>query len=1118
MPEGSLREGLFFDPQEGAWCGMHALNNYCLKGRVVHQQDCRDAARLVAERLTDRLAGDIEPISNHLNTLTGWLSIDVINVLGQANLGLHVDAASVSWHDDMQYQQDGAALLNWNNQHWTVLQRDPSGDGWMHTNSIEGDELHHRRRRHLSETEVEKVLQNVRRAAGAVALHPIMHSSGTQGSQYLEREGWQAMGLADTEEAAGDAGPLAKAELGTLSLVTLNVDGLGDYSAPAATRMDDIITRILPAQPDVLVFQEMVAPMLEQLRVRLPGWKICRRRGVPECYFNVTAMRHGSERTTSFPFLASANGRHLVTTRRGGWTIVNVHAESGSRQQERDARESQLLHMSRSHELEGQGQLCVLAGDFNLRAGEDSALHREGWRDVCSTPSGGEDWTWCRGSSTARYDRVFIHDAGEGDVVKSVQVRRLSDVWPALSDHVALHVVLRRRPQARVAQPVAHPVPVSPQAKQAPVAAHASTPCPMACASSATGQATGHAATGQATGQAATGQATGHAETFLPATGQAAHTPRPSDAAQAEPAPFGRAGAVPVVAIGNAIVQCAAAVRDANLQEFDGTRGAGELPAWSAVPKECGFKITRPGQRGHLHYATKEDKAAQCREYGRYKQWACEACGLAEHELKEQLEKASGLHQDRLGKDGLPKAFQRHPHAGYHGPRLKARDHAVLLCCVAGLRKAASGSEVGSLGGLDEMDRLLSLNAHQLQEACRAVPAHLRKNGSFAVEGVCIKDADARQAAVVGLFQVWLFNVSAIRLGAEAAWQQLLQLQPPQGVDANPASMFPLYDSLFCANDVLGALGTKRSTGGSTDANKVLTRSKHRVAGAWWRLVWQQACAEVCHHFGLERRCLQVPRARSPISAAGQLPPTTAQSLQLRLQELVANEDYWGAAAVQTELRALGLTQAEGTQGCEVGATTFEFSMEELYRTLFQAADGPERERQLNAVYASLEGYVRHTRDTPLRRQCGRLNTRDASTSVGSFDLRTRLTLWKCATMAWQDGWPTGRAPAEDPESESEAAAPDITPLPKAAVKDQGEGFYQFRGHKVQASSLDEAWRLLDDAYQEEQEQHAQVKRLKRRHTRTAARSMQDDALRRPGILQKLKPCAPIHGSLSRTV
>jgi uncharacterized membrane protein len=138
IPEVSLREGLFFDPQQGAWCGMHALNNYCLNGRLVQQQDCRDAARLVASRLTDARAGDVEPISNHLDPLTGWLSIDVINVLGQANLGLHVEAARVSWPDALWRQQDGAALVNWNKRHWTVLQRDPSGDGWMHTNSIEG--------------------------------------------------------------------------------------------------------------------------------------------------------------------------------------------------------------------------------------------------------------------------------------------------------------------------------------------------------------------------------------------------------------------------------------------------------------------------------------------------------------------------------------------------------------------------------------------------------------------------------------------------------------------------------------------------------------------------------------------------------------------------------------------------------------------------------------------------------------------------------------------------------------------------------------------------------------------------------------------------------------------
>ena len=146
---------------------------------------------------------------------------------------------------------------------------------------------------------------------------------------------------------------------------------------------------------------------------------------------------------------------------------------------------------------------------------------------------------------------------------------------------------------------------------------------------------------------------------------------------------------------------------------------------------------------------------------------------------------------------------------------------------------------------------------------------------------------------------------------------------------------FPWMTPCFARTTPLGALAVKRSAGGSADASKVLARGEHRVTGAWWRLVWQQACAEVCHRFGRERRCLQVPGARSPISAASQIPPATVQSLRLRLQELLAAEDYSGAAAVQAEMRAPGPTQAEAAQGGEVGATAFEFSMEELYRTLF---------------------------------------------------------------------------------------------------------------------------------------------------------------------------------------
>ena len=196
----TLREGLFFDPQQGAWCGMHALNNYCLNGPLVEQQDCRNAALLVARRLTDARGGDVELISNHLDPLTGWLSIDVINVLGQANLGLHVEAARVSWPDGLRGQQDGAALVNWNKRHWTVLQRDPSGDGWMHTNSIEGVAPRYGRRRRLSDAAVHEVLEDIWRDARGVALHAITRAVGAEGRQYLEREGWRASAPAESEK------------------------------------------------------------------------------------------------------------------------------------------------------------------------------------------------------------------------------------------------------------------------------------------------------------------------------------------------------------------------------------------------------------------------------------------------------------------------------------------------------------------------------------------------------------------------------------------------------------------------------------------------------------------------------------------------------------------------------------------------------------------------------------------------------------------------------------------------------------------------------------------------------------------------------------------------------
>ena len=117
---------------------------------------------------------------------------------------------------------------------------------------------------------------------------------------------------AESGEELDDVASKAEVKFDELSLVTLNVDGLGEYATAPAARMEAILDEVLVVKPDVLLLQEMTFAMFTQLRRRLPEWKACRKREVSEDYFNVTLMRHGSERTTPFPLPASANGRHLV--------------------------------------------------------------------------------------------------------------------------------------------------------------------------------------------------------------------------------------------------------------------------------------------------------------------------------------------------------------------------------------------------------------------------------------------------------------------------------------------------------------------------------------------------------------------------------------------------------------------------------------------------------------------------------------------------------------------------------------------------------------------------------------------------------------------------------------
>ena len=134
----------------------------------------------------------------------------------------------------------------------------------------------------------------------------------------------------------------------------------------------------------------------------------------------------------------------MVSTQCEGWVIQNTHVESGPNADARDAREAQIRQLSARHRNVSvtEDAVCVLTGDFNLRAEEERPLLNEGWRDawLWHAASLGEAWTW-----SGHGDRVFVHDAQNGAKVERQAIARLSGFWPALSDHVALHAVLARR-------------------------------------------------------------------------------------------------------------------------------------------------------------------------------------------------------------------------------------------------------------------------------------------------------------------------------------------------------------------------------------------------------------------------------------------------------------------------------------------------------------------------------------------------------------------------------------------------------------------------------------------------------------------------------------------------
>ena len=165
----------YYEIQDRGWRGKHAINNF-LGGDFVTKDTCRRACSQVVAALSEATGGDSEDSSLHLHPESGWLSVDVINVIAAGQLGFHVEASSTSLEDFMA-RGSGAAFLNWNNQHWTVLTSDSLDGPWTHTNSIfEGEESFHGRVRSTERAQVLRIVSDIERHCGGCSLHRVVRA------------------------------------------------------------------------------------------------------------------------------------------------------------------------------------------------------------------------------------------------------------------------------------------------------------------------------------------------------------------------------------------------------------------------------------------------------------------------------------------------------------------------------------------------------------------------------------------------------------------------------------------------------------------------------------------------------------------------------------------------------------------------------------------------------------------------------------------------------------------------------------------------------------------------------------------------------------------------------
>ena len=162
------------------------------------------------------------------------------------------------------------------------------------------------------------------------------------------------------------------------------------------------------------------------------------------------------------------------------------------------------------------------------------------------------------------------------------------------------------------------------------------------------------------------------------------------------------------------------------------------------------------------------------------------------------------------------------------------------------------------------------------------------------------------------------------------------------------------------------------------------------------------------------------------------------------------------------------------------GEVSVNWSLEELYRHLhtIRIQFDHEVENKLLVVWASLQDSERRAGRAIRENELGRFKKHSAAQEAIIFDTTSGETVWRHVELAVRDGrWealrhecPFGAVPRA-----FDLASVPVTDIPLRAIQSLGDNWYRRRSFRAQGASFDEAYRVLNADWREQQRRHAEA-------------------------------------------